>query len=251
MKRAIWNRIKRWIKEKGALFALLFDPDSIHTSELERYVQDAEGAGVDLFLVGGSLIFDADFAKKVKMLKEKANLPLLLFPGGAMQITGDVDAILFMSLISGRNPEYLIGEQVKASPIIKALGIETIPTGYILVDSGAPTSVSFVSGTMPIPADKPDILCAHGLAAQYLGMKLVYIDAGSGAKKPVSTQMIKALRDCIEIEIFVGGGIKNPETASNLVSSGASTIVIGNLFEKKWDLKLLREFAQAIHKNKL
>lgn len=247
MKRPVWERIKSEIDAKGGLFVLLFDPDTIDIEKIGRSVREAEEAGVDLFLVGGSLVFSADFMLKAKKIKKEASVPVLLFPGSSMQITDGVDGVLFMSLISGRNPEYLIGEQVKASPIIRALGLETIPTGYILIDSGVQTSVSFMSGTIPIPADKPDILCAHGLAAQYLGMELLYLDAGSGARRSVSPSMVKALAECVEIKIFVGGGIKKPETASAMVESGASGVVIGNLFEKNWDKALLKAFAQAIH----
>ena len=161
-------------------------------------------------------------------------------------VSSSADALLFLSLISGRNPNLLIGEQVKAAPAIKKAGIEVIPTGYMLIESGVLTSVSFVSNTLPIPRNKPDIACAHALAGQYLGLKLIYLEAGSGAEKPVPPVMVKAVSQYIDMPVIVGGGIKDPEYARTLADSGASFVVIGNALEDTPGL--VEEFAAAVHK---
>jgi len=162
-----------------------------------------------------------------------------------MQLTSHADAILFMSLISGRNPNYLISEQVKAAPLIQKQGLEPIPTGYLLIDGGTQTSVSFISNTTPIPRDKCEIAWAHALAGQYLGMQLIYLEAGSGAKTPVPDLMISSVKKQVSVPIIVGGGIRSPETARQKVEAGADFIVTGNVIEK--DPSLMSAFAEAIH----
>jgi len=184
----------------------------------------------------------------VKEIKAHVKVPVTIFPGNANQVSRHADAILFLSLISGRNPHLLIGEQVKAAPAIKEFGLEPIPTGYMLIESGAPTSVQFMSDTQPIPRNKPDIAKAHALAAEYLGMKMVFLEAGSGAENPVPDNIVRQVKDFISIPIIVGGGIKDPNIARNKVKSGASFVVIGNFLEE--DDSLVREFADAIHINR-
>ncbi|MBT4154852.1 MAG: geranylgeranylglyceryl/heptaprenylglyceryl phosphate synthase, partial [Candidatus Marinimicrobia bacterium] len=161
------------------------------------------------------------------------------------QLNSYYDAMLFMSVISGRNPHYLIGEQVIAAPMVKDLGIETIPTGYMLMDGGAGSTVEFMSGTRPIPMNRPDIAVAHALAGQYLGMKLIYLEAGSGAKESVSESVIEAVTHNLDIPVIVGGGIRNGQIASEKVKAGASIIVTGTVIEE--NSNLMSEITDAVH----
>ena len=178
----IFTSLLKTIKENGAAHILLIDPDKRYEESLEERVKIANNSGVDALLVGGSLMMDAGCEKRVKKIKSISKIPVILFPGGVGQLNSYYDAMLFMSVISGRNPHYLIGEQVLAAPIVKDLDIETIPTGYILIDGGAGSTVEFISGTRPLPMHRKDIIVAHALAGQYLGMKFIYLEAGSGAK---------------------------------------------------------------------
>ena len=174
---------------------------------------------------------------------------MIFFPGGISQLNSHYDAILFMSIISGRNPHYLIGEQVIAAPIVKDLGIEAIPTGYLLLDGGSDSAVQFMSGTAPIPMDKPDISIAHALAAQYLGKNLIYLEAGSGAKQAVPNELIKEVVEHVDIPLIVGGGIRKPEVAREKVEAGASFVVTGTIIEENINDDMLKKFAEAIHVN--
>ena len=172
----VFDKLKKIVKEKGAGFIVLIDPDRKNDKKLETLVENANCSGVDAILVGGSLMMDGRSHDRVARIKDIANIPVIFFPGGVGQINEYYDAMLFMSVISGRNPHYLIGEQVIAAPIVKDLGIEAIPTGYMLLDGGSATTVEFMSGSLPIPMDRPDIAIAHALAGQYLGMKLIYLE---------------------------------------------------------------------------
>ncbi len=207
----------------------------------------ASEGGADAILIGGSLIMAPNFDEMVAAIRSAASIPCLIFPGSVMQISKHADAILFLSLVSGRNPSYLIGEQMKAAPHIRHLGLETIPTGYMLIESGRVTSVEFMSNTRPIPRDKNDIAKATALAAQYLGMKLIYLEAGSGAQHAVPLEMISAVSSYVNIPVIVGGGIRTPEAAAQCVNAGASFVVTGNVLEKDEGRSLIREFAEAIH----
>ncbi len=234
--------------EKGAGFLVLLDPDRLSTDEIAELARKSEEGGADGFLVGSSLLLSSTFDESIRRIRSNVNLPVIIFPGNANQVSKYADAILFLSLISGRNPHLLIGEQVKAAPMIKEFGLEPIPTGYLIIESGKATSVQFMSDTQPIPKDKPDIAKAHALAAQYLGMKFVFLEAGSGAENPVPDSVIREIRDFISIPIIVGGGIKQPEVAYKKVENGASFVVIGNALEK--DSSIIKEFGNAIHINK-
>jgi phosphoglycerol geranylgeranyltransferase len=234
--------------QKGAGFLVLLDPDRMNVSDIVDLARKSEQGGADGFLVGSSLLLSTRFDEAVKEIKAHVKVPVTIFPGNANQVSRHADAILFLSLISGRNPHLLIGEQVKAAPAIKEFGLEPIPTGYMLIESGAPTSVQFMSDTQPIPRNKPDIAKAHALAAEYLGMKMVFLEAGSGAESPVPDNIIREVKEFISIPIIVGGGIKDPDIAQSKVKSGASFVVIGNFLEE--DDSLIREFAEAIHTNK-
>jgi len=232
---------------KGGGFFLLLDPDRAEEREIMSRAEKAEECGVDAVLVGTSFMLNTNFHRTVKLVKEQTSLPVIIFPGGYGQISPHADAILFTSLISGRNSNYLIDEQVKGAPLIKRFGIEPISTGYMLIESGRMTSVQYISNTRPIPANKPDIAAAHALAAQYFGMKMVFMEAGSGADNPVPDSMIKVVSDYIDIPIIVGGGINSPEEAEKKIESGASFVVVGDKFEKDGSMELLREFTDAVH----
>ena len=235
------------IKKKKTGFLVLLDPDRRTPTALAGYAKTMESVGADAFLIGSSLMISSTFEKSVRAVKKAVRSPLIIFPNGSGMLSGFADAVLFTSLISGRNPHLLIGEQVKAAPAIKSLKLEAIATGYILIESGNLTSVGYLSNTLPIPRDKPEIAKAHALAAQYLGMKLVYLEAGSGAAKPVSPDMVKAVVDYIDLPVIVGGGIADPSYAGRLAAAGASFIVIGNILEKDKNGDLARSFAEAIH----
>jgi len=232
---------------RGGGFLLLIDPD--RTSEIDylHLAAAAADCGVDAILVGTSFMMAGHFAAAVKDIKAVTSLPVVIFPGSYTQITSQADAILFTSLISGRNPQYLIDEQVKGAPFIKLAGLESIPTGYMLVESGPLTSVQFISGSLPIPRTKPDIACAHALAAQYLGMKMVYLEAGSGAAQPVPVEMVGAVAAAADIPILVGGGLHTPEDCAARVEAGASFIVMGTQLERNRGIACLRELTAASH----
>lgn len=247
MKTKIYHYLLDVVKNKGAGYFVLIDPDQKNHSNIEDVVQAANESEVDALLVGGSLMMDSKNHDRVAQIKKIAEMPVIFFPGGVTQLNGYYDAMFFMSILSGRNPHYLIGEQAIAAPIVKDIGIETIPMGYLLLDGGTTTTVEFMSSTKPIPMDRPDITVAHALAAQYLGMKIVYLEAGSGAKIPVSVETIEAVRSQIEIPIIVGGGIKTPQDAEERVKAGASFIVTGTVTETSGNLSVMKEFSEAIH----
>lgn len=247
MKTKIYHYLLDVVKNKGAGYFVLIDPDQKNHSNIEDVVQAANESEVDALLVGGSLMMDAGNHERVAQIKKIAEMPVIFFPGGVTQLNGYYDAMFFMSILSGRNPHYLIGEQAIAAPIVKDIGIETIPMGYLLLDGGTTTTVEFMSSTKPIPMDRPDITVVHALAAQYLGMKIVYLEAGSGAKIPVSVETIEAVRSQIEIPIIVGGGIKTPQDAEERVKAGASFIVTGTVTETSGNLSVMKEFSEAIH----
>jgi phosphoglycerol geranylgeranyltransferase len=233
--------------EKGAGFLLLIDPDRVPRDRMTAIATAAAGYGVDAILAGGSFMACEDFDNRIAELKRATTLPVILFPGNAQQLSRHADGLLFLSLISGRNSTYLIEEQVRGAPIIKAYGLEAISTGYLLIESGAITSVQYVSGTVPIPRDKNDIAMAHALAARYMGMKMIYLEAGSGAVSPVPEEMIAAVADYCELPVIVGGGIRRPEQAAARVRAGASFIVIGTRMEYEDDFSYMADMADAVH----
>ncbi len=237
--------------KKGAAYWVLLDPDKLPLEKMPAFVRKAEAALVDGFLIGGSLILSSDFEKFVAELKQyNHSIPVILFPGSVHQITPNADAMLFLSLISGREAQHLIGSQVLAAPLVYRTGIETISTAYMLLDSGRPTSAHFMSGTMPIPRDKPDIVVAHALAAQYLGFKLIYLEGGSGSDLTIPDEVIISVSKTCTLPIIVGGGIKTPAVAAAKVRAGASFIVTGNVLEYPGGTELMSEISQAIHSEK-
>lgn len=242
-----YQKLVEITERRGAGYFVLIDPDAKDLSELREFtVQICEG-DADAILVGGSLLINAQYDDKIKVIKDAATIPVILFPGSLKQLSPHADAVLFLSLISGRNPNYLIGEQVAGAPMIRRMGIEPISTGYMLMESGRTTTAQFMSNTRPIPSDKPDIAMAHALAAQYLGMKMFYLEAGSGAERAVPLDIIKSTTDFVDIPAIVGGGIREPEEARKRVDNGASFIVTGNVLERSNNEHLIREFADAVH----
>jgi putative glycerol-1-phosphate prenyltransferase len=231
--------------EKGLL--ILLDPDKSNLSALCQRAELAETAGAKALLIGGSYLKDSHFDEVVKNLKSALkSLPLIIFPGGSSQVSQFADAILFLALISGRNPQYLIGEHISAAPKIKKIGLEAIPTAYMLVEAGKTTAIEFISNTKPIPRDQISIAVAHAIAGEMLGMKLIYLEAGSGAEVTVPADMVSAVKENIDLPLIVGGGIRSPEQAQSLAQAGADLIVIGNALESERGLERLSEFISAI-----
>jgi phosphoglycerol geranylgeranyltransferase len=235
------------IESGSAIYAVLLDPDRLSPSENVDLARLAEEAGVDVLLAGGSLSLRARTEETIAAIKRAVDLPVVIFPGDAGFVAPSADAILFLSLVSGRNPQYLIAEHVRAAPVLKGIGLEPIPTAYMLVEGGRTTSVEFMSATKPLPRDKPDIAMAHALAAEYLGMKIAFFDAGSGAENPVPEELIRAVSGYVSIPVMAGGGIRRPEAAAAIVEAGASIVVTGDVIERTRDAGLLRAFADAIH----
>ena len=225
--------------------AVLIDPDKPSDAQILSMVEKANAADVDFIFVGGSLLVTDSLEHCIKLIKEHSKIPVLIFPGNSLQISKYCDGFLLLSLISGRNAEMLIGRHVVSAPYLRLYGNEIIPTGYMLIDSGKATSVTYMSDTTPIPHDKDDIAMCTALAGEMLGLKLIYLEAGSGAIMPVSTSMISKVKQMIKIPLIVGGGIRTPEIAAEAANAGADIVVIGTAFEK--EPELLMKFAEAIH----
>lgn len=238
--------VNRKIRKQKS-FAVLIDPDRMEREDLDKIIRLAVDATVDYFFIGGSLVVVNTVDENIQQIKMHCDIPTILFPGAPSQVSRYADALLFLSLISGRNAELLIGQHVLSAPMIKQTGIEVMPTGYMVVDGGAPTSVSYIANTAPIPADKNDIALCTAMAGEMLGLKLIYMDAGSGALNPVSENMISRVAHNIDIPLIVGGGIQDPEKAAVNCAAGADVVVIGNAIEK--DLNLIMEMGAAIHES--
>lgn len=223
-------------------FAVLIDPDKAPTA---AWLDSAAEAGVDLFLVGGSLLTNGSLENCIGSIRKKTKVPVLLFPGNALQVSNKADGILFLSVISGRNPEMLIGKHVVAAPLVRSAGLEVIPTGYILVESGKQTAVSYMSNTVPIPHDKADIAMCTAMAGEMLGFRMIYLEAGSGALQPVSETMIRKVKENISVPLIVGGGIRTAGQAAAACKAGADIIVVGNALEK--DGRLMEQLAKEVH----
>ena len=227
-------------------FAVLIDPDKIQDAgKLVKLINIAVENKVDYFFVGGSLLTGNNLHQVIEHVKGNSQLPVVLFPGSTMHIDGSADAVLFLSLISGRNPELLIGQQVIAAPILKRSNLEILPTGYILIDSDNKTTVSYMSNTVPIPADKHSVAVCTAMAGEMLGLKLIYMDAGSGARYPISSRMIAAVRRSIDIPLIIGGGITSADKALASLRAGADMLVVGNGIEE--NPNLLIEVSDAIN----
>ena len=245
MKTAVYNSILSRKKQQSKSFAVLVDPDKIRQEQVGYLLDQCNKASVDLILVGGSLVVSNEMESLVSLIKKEASIPVVLFPGSPSQVTPAADALLYLSLISGRNPELLIGQHVISAPIVRKSGLEVMSTGYMVIDGGAPTTVSYISNATPIPSDKNEIAVCTAMAGEMLGMKLIYMDAGSGAKNPINESMISSVSSQISIPLIVGGGIRNAEQAFKSAKAGADIIVVGNAIEK--DDSLILEIGNAIH----
>jgi phosphoglycerol geranylgeranyltransferase len=226
--------------------AVLVDPDKVEeVSRLQKLINLASENYTDYFFVGGSLITSNNLSEVVKFMKENCSIPVVLFPGSNIQVDLAADALLFLSLISGRNPELLIGQHVAIAPLLKSSKLEILPTGYLLVNSGPMTSAAYISNTLPIPEDKHALAACTAMAGEMLGLKLIYLDAGSGAERPVSQKVISSVRKSVDVPIIVGGGIDSVYKATNALEAGADLIVIGNALEKNPDL--ISEIADRVY----
>ena len=233
-------------KEHGnKQIAILLDPDKLNKETLIETLNKAEESEVDYIFIGGSLMVTQNFNDCLSEIKSLSKKPVIIFPGSPLQISKQADAILFLSLISGRNPEFLIGQHVIAAPALKQSKLEVIPTGYILVDSGKQTTASYISNTTPVPHDKGEVAACTALAGELLGLKLIYLDGGSGAMMAISGDMIKKVKETITIPLIVGGGIKTAKQAADACLAGADIIVVGNAFER--NNNLIKEISEAVH----
>jgi putative glycerol-1-phosphate prenyltransferase len=245
MKMLVYDSMLGKKKQGKKALAVLIDPDKVSATSINEVVQLSVEAHVDYLFVGGSLVISDHLDECVLRIKQQCNIPVLLFPGSPSQISKHADALLYLSLISGRNPELLIGQHVISAPFVKKSGLEIISTGYMVIDGGAPTTVSYISNATPIPADKADIALCTAMAGEMLGKKLIYMDAGSGAKIAITEKMIHAVAQNIEVPLVVGGGLRDAEKAYLNCKAGADVIVIGNAIEK--DPSLIKEITSAVH----
>ncbi|MFC1729690.1 geranylgeranylglyceryl/heptaprenylglyceryl phosphate synthase [candidate division KSB1 bacterium] len=241
---SIYSSIIQNMNHGKKQFAVLIDPDKLSPNEVERIIEASIKAEVDFLFVGGSLLTNNNLESCLKQIKGSCSIPVILFPGDIMQINSKADGILLLSLISGRNAEMLIGKHVVAAPYLRESKLEILPTGYMLIDSGKPTTALYMSNSSPIPSDKNDIAISTAIAGEMLGLKLIYLDAGSGAEKPVPNTMITHVKQSISLPLVVGGGITTPEKAYDISKAGADLVVIGNAIEN--GTSLISEFAFAI-----
>ncbi|MCG8698866.1 MAG: geranylgeranylglyceryl/heptaprenylglyceryl phosphate synthase [Bacteroidales bacterium] len=211
-------------------FGLLIDPDSYTRESLIKSVDNANKSGVHFILIGGSLVTNK-VDSYIEIIKERSNIPVLLFPGSLLQLSDKADALLFISLLSGRNPEFLVGNHVIAAPFIKSRGIECIPTAYILIEGGVVSSVEYMSNTKPIPRNKTDIIIATAIAGELMGNKLIYLECGSGAKEPLSADIVKEVCKNVSIPVIVGGGLHTPGQIKDILVAGAKMVIVGNALE--------------------
>lgn len=219
----------------GKHIAILLDPDKQRKASIRDTLQLAAQAPVDVVFVGGSMLFTS-ISKTVKEVKQHTRLPVWLFPGSAQQVTAEADGILFLSVISGRNPELLIGNHVIAAPAVRRSKLQVVSVGYMLIEGGATTSVEYMSQTRPIPRDKADIAVATAIAGEMLGLQMIYLEAGSGAEEPVSTHLVKSVRAAVDVPLIVGGGIQEKQRVEALFQAGADWVVLGNHLEQQPDM---------------
>jgi phosphoglycerol geranylgeranyltransferase len=245
MKKVIYESLLAKKAKGQRSFVVLIDPDNVNAAKLDELTALAVGAGVDYLLVGGSLVISNHLDEVVQHIRRNCSIPVILFPGTPAGVSRYADGLLYLSLISGRNPELLIGQHVISAPAVRKSGLEIISTGYMVIDGGAPTTVSYISNATPIPADKNEIALCTAMAGEMLGMKLIYMDAGSGARHPIREEMIAIVARNIEVPLVIGGGIRDPEKAYRNCKAGADIIVVGNAIEK--DPGLIQEMAAAVH----
>ena len=223
------------ICKPGKKFALLIDPDKYSVQSLIATIYAADELKINAILVGGSLVSDR-IDSTLEIIKKNTNIPVILFPGSLLQLSNKADAILLLSLISGRNPDYLIGNHVLAAPYLKKSGVEIIPTAYILIGEGNSSSVEYISNTKPIPADKYDLVVATAIAGEFMGNKLIYLESGSGSNSSISAELVREVKRNISIPLIVGGGLKSPQQVFEIAKAGADIIVVGNAVENNIDM---------------
>ena len=221
--------------------AVLVDPDKVREASDLDWMQSEGFAAVHTVLLGGSLVTEGSMDAVAGWIRERTDTPIVLFPGSPSQLTAEADALLFLSVISGRNPEALIGKHVEAAPRVRELGLDAVGCGYMLIDGGRTTTAHYMSGSLPIPGDKPDIAATTALAGHYLGQQCFYLDTGSGADRPVSAQMIAAVRAAVPAPLIVGGGMTTPDAVLDAWAAGADLAVVGSAIER--DPDFLRAFA--------
>jgi phosphoglycerol geranylgeranyltransferase len=237
----VYHQLQSAKTQQEKKLAVLFDPDKMRLGKMEHALELSVEYGIDYFFIGGSLVVNNMLDDVLSTVRSRCDIPLVLFPGSSFQLSYRADAILLLSLISGRNPELLIGQHVIAAPFLKMSPLEIISTGYMLIDGGVQTSVQYMSNTYPIPAHKADIAVCTALAGEMLGLKVMYMDAGSGAKNPISNQMIEAVSGALSAPLIIGGGIRTPEKVAENYTAGADVVVVGNAIES--DPGLIREMA--------
>ena len=243
----VYTHLLKVRQQSGAGFIVLIDPDRLPVENVSRFAAQCADAGVDALFVGGSLLHISELDRYVRAVRDATELPLIGFPGTLSQLSGALDAVLYLSVISGRNPEFLFGQHVYAAPLIRRLGIEPIATGYMLVESGRTTTAQYMSYTMPLPRHKPDVAAATALAAEMMGMRLVFTDGGSGADHPVPEELIEAITACCTIPLVVGGGLRTPMDVARRVQAGAGFVVVGNAIEQRPDGHYIADLAAAAH----
>ncbi|MFO7722975.1 MAG: geranylgeranylglyceryl/heptaprenylglyceryl phosphate synthase [Bacteroidales bacterium] len=226
-------------------FAVLVDPDKLNKETTREFSTLCNQAGVDFLFAGGSLVMHHRMDEMLDQLKANTSIPVIIFPGNSMQISNRADGILLLSLISGRNPEMLIGRHVEAAPVLKKSGLQIIPTGYMLIESGSMTTALYISNSSPIPRNKPDVAACTAMAGEMLGLRAIYLDAGSGAEQPVTPGMIRAVKDHISVPLIVGGGIRTPRQCEDACFAGADIVVVGNAIEA--NPGLIGEMSAAVH----
>jgi len=239
----VLDQLKDLKRRKESAFAVLVDPDKVAPADMQHLARLCNDAGVDFLFMGGSLLMVHQMELCIQRFKTESDIPVVLFPGSPAQVTPYADALLYLSLVSGRNPDLLIGQHVASAPQVKASGLEVVSTGYIIVDGGVQTTVSYMSNTTPVPADKPDIALCTAWAAELQGKHVIYMDAGSGARRPVSEEMISKVSSNIDIPLIVGGGITSADKVYANCAAGANVIVVGNAIER--DPMLIKDMAQA------
>lgn len=239
----VYDLINERIASGKKSLAVLLDPDKVNSEQLADQLSLYKNLGVNFIFIGGSLLVTDDFHETIKKVKSLTNIPVVLFPGNAMQVSKEADAILFLSLISGRNADLLIGQHVVSAPSIKKAEIECISTGYMLINCGNQTTAHYMSQTAPIPFDKPQVASCTAMAGEMLGLKMLYLDGGSGAQYPVSTQMIEAVKSNANIPLIVGGGLKSSEDIDSAFKAGADLVVVGTSIEK--DEAVIEELFQS------
>ncbi|MBX2905249.1 MAG: geranylgeranylglyceryl/heptaprenylglyceryl phosphate synthase [Taibaiella sp.] len=239
----VLDQLKHLKRNNKSAFAVLADPDKIAPADMQHLARLCNDAEVDFLFMGGSLLMVHQMELCIQRFKTESDIPVVLFPGSPSQVTPYADALLYLSLVSGRNSDLLIGQHVASAPQVKASGLEVISTGYMIVDGGVQTTVSYMSNTTPLPADKPDIALCTAWAAELQGKHVIYMDAGSGARRPVSEEMIRKVSANTDIPLIVGGGITGPEKVYANCAAGANVVVVGNAIER--DPMLIKDMAQA------